>query len=145
MQIFMLKIFAKTMTKWRNFIGRESHVIAVQPPLGSALLKTALNNVLLPTLFNVVKNIVQHCYTWSSATVLAQQCWKIDYSRFCASVLLITNVDHIVQILRFKKILNWNAGLYSFRSIANPKSVRYSIEFYKYSSSKCKQSVCLHY
>ena len=30
---------------------------------GSGLLKTALNNVLLPTLFNVVKNIVQHCYT----------------------------------------------------------------------------------
>ena len=26
---------------------------------------------------------------------------KIGYSRFCASNLLITNVDHIVQILRF--------------------------------------------
>ena len=29
----------------------------------SGLLKTALNNVLLPTLFNVVNNIVQPCYT----------------------------------------------------------------------------------
>ena len=27
------------------------------------LSKTGLNNVLLPTLFNVVNNIVQHCYT----------------------------------------------------------------------------------
>ena len=30
----------------------------------SGLLKTALNNVLLPTLFNVVNNIVQHCWAW---------------------------------------------------------------------------------
>ena len=29
----------------------------------SGLMKTALNNVLLPTLFKVVNNIVQHCYT----------------------------------------------------------------------------------
>ena len=27
----------------------------------SGLMKTALNNVVLPTLFNVVNNIVQHC------------------------------------------------------------------------------------
>ena len=46
-----------------------------------------------------------------------------------------------------KTFLNWNAHLYSINSIANPKSVRYSvslIKFYKYSSSKSKQSVCLH-
>ena len=30
----------------------------------SGLMKTALNNVLLPTLFKVVNNIVQHSYTW---------------------------------------------------------------------------------
>ena len=30
-------------------------------------MKTTLNNVLLPTLFNVVNNIVQHCYTWTQA------------------------------------------------------------------------------
>ena len=29
----------------------------------SGLMKTALNNVLLPTLFKVVNNIVQQCYT----------------------------------------------------------------------------------
>ena len=32
----------------------------------SGLLKTALNNVLLPTLFNVVNNVVQHCWAWIS-------------------------------------------------------------------------------
>ena len=30
----------------------------------SGLIKTGLNNDVLPTLFTVVKNIVQHCYTW---------------------------------------------------------------------------------
>ena len=37
---------------------------------------------------------------------------------------------------------------YSFRSIANQTGVRYSNStsyFKKYSSSKCKQTVCLHY
>ena len=32
----------------------------------SGLMKTALNNVVLPTLFNVVNNIVQHCWAWIS-------------------------------------------------------------------------------
>ena len=31
------------------------------------LLKTGLNTVVLPTLFNVVNNMVQHCYTWLRA------------------------------------------------------------------------------
>ena len=30
-------------------------------------MKTILNNVVLPRLFNVVNNIVQHCYTWLRA------------------------------------------------------------------------------
>jgi hypothetical protein len=32
----------------------------------SRLLKTGCNNVVLPTLFIVVNNIVQHCWTWIS-------------------------------------------------------------------------------
>ena len=38
---------------------------ATQPKIISCkrLLKTGLNNVVLPTLFNDVNNIVQHCYT----------------------------------------------------------------------------------
>ena len=31
------------------------------------LMKPALNNVVLPTLFTVVNNIVQHCWAWISA------------------------------------------------------------------------------
>ena len=30
--------------------------------------------------------------------------FKNGYSRFCTSVLLVTNVDHIAQILHLKKI-----------------------------------------
>ena len=33
MQYFLSKILAKAMWKWRNLIGREIHVTAVQPPL----------------------------------------------------------------------------------------------------------------
>ena len=40
-------------------------LICTRPKIMSynSLLKTGLNNVVLPTLFNVVNNIVQHCYT----------------------------------------------------------------------------------
>ena len=40
----------------------------------SGLMKTALNNVLLPTLFKVVNNIVQHCYTWLQASSGSSTC-----------------------------------------------------------------------
>ena len=48
----------------------------------------------------------------------------------------------------FRIFLNINSISYSFRSIANQNGVRYSDStsyFKKYSSSKCKQTVCLHY
>ena len=32
----MLKIFEKLVSKWRDLIGREIHVTAVQPPLNSS-------------------------------------------------------------------------------------------------------------
>jgi hypothetical protein len=47
----------------------------------------------------------------------------------------------------FRIILNINSISYSFWSIANRSGVRYSDStsyFKKYSSSKCKQTVCLH-
>ena len=53
---------------------------------------------------------------------------------------------HCPNFAFLKTFLNWNARLYSIRSIANPKSVRYSvslIKFYKYikySSSKCNKA-----
>jgi hypothetical protein len=48
----------------------------------------------------------------------------------------------------FRISLNINSISYSFRSIANQHGVRYSDStsyFKKYSSSKCKQVVCIHY
>jgi hypothetical protein len=48
----------------------------------------------------------------------------------------------------FPIFLNINSISYSFRSIANQNGVRYSDStsyFKKYSSSKCKRTVCLHY
>ena len=56
-------------------------------------MKTALNNVLLPTLFNVVNNIVQHFYTQlqanSGSTMLnnivdnIEQCWQQNIVQAC--------------------------------------------------------------
>ena len=48
----------------------------------------------------------------------------------------------------FRIFLNTNSISYSFRSIANQNGVRYSDStsyFKKYSGSKCKRTVCLHY
>ncbi len=57
------------------------------------LLKTGCNNVVLPTLFIVVDNIVQHCYTWlqadSGSTMLNnivdnyEQCGQHNIVAFC--------------------------------------------------------------
>jgi hypothetical protein len=76
--------------------------------------------------------------------------WKS--SPFCASVLLITMWGPLMWKLpkfrMFRIFLNINSISYSFRSIANQNSVRYSDStsyFKKYSSSKCKPTVCLHY
>jgi hypothetical protein len=73
-------------------------------------------------------------------------------SPFCASVLLITMWGPLMWTLpkfrMFRIFLNINSISYSFRSIANQNCVRYSDStsyFKKYSSSKCKQTVCLHY
>ena len=61
----------------------------------SGLIKKALNNVLLPTLFKVfVNKNVQHCYTWlqanSGSTLLVnnvvdniEQCWQQNIVQCC--------------------------------------------------------------
>jgi hypothetical protein len=59
-----------------------------------------------------------------------------------------TSNVNVAQISNFRIFLNINSISYSFRSIANQNGVRYSDStsyFKKYSSSKCKQTVCLHY
>ena len=61
-EISDLRSNVKTIIAVRHFGlgGRES-------------LETAVNNVVLPTLFNAVNNIVQHCYTYCGL-IQAQQC-----------------------------------------------------------------------
>jgi hypothetical protein len=73
-------------------------------------------------------------------------------SPFCASVLRITMWGPLMWTLpkfrMFRIFFNINPISYSFRIIANQNGVRYSDStsyFKKYSSSKCKQTVCLHY
>ena len=73
-------------------------------------------------------------------------------SPFCASVLLITEeVTQIETLSKFRifrtcsELKLW--FIFIYEHIANQNSVRFSVSiiFYKFRSSKCKQSVCLHY
>ena len=59
----------------------------------SGLMKTALNNLLLPTLFKVVNNIVQHCYTRLQANSGSSTC----------SVLL-TTLNNVGSTTLFKPV-----------------------------------------
>jgi transcriptional regulator GlxA family with amidase domain len=67
----------------------------------------------------------------------------------CAHNNVRTSNVNIAQISNVSGIfLNINSFSYSFRSIANQNGVTYSDStsyLKKYSSSKCKQTVCLHY
>ena len=49
MQIKRTKIFPNTTEKWRDFIGREIHVTAVQPPLIPTLQRAYLRDPLCVT------------------------------------------------------------------------------------------------
>ena len=59
----------------------------------SGLMKTALNNVALPTLFKVVNNIVQHCWAWITRN-LVYQCWTI----------LLTTLNNVGSTTLFKAV-----------------------------------------
>jgi hypothetical protein len=89
---------------------------------------------------------------WETKSICRHFCLKWKSSPFCASVLLITMWGPLMWTLStfrmFRIFQNINSITYSFRSIANQNGVRYSDStsyFKKYSSSKCKQTVCLHY
>ena len=59
-----------------------------------------------------------------------------------------TSNVNIAQISNVSNFSEHKLYSYSFRSIANQNGVRYSDStsyFKKYSNSKCKQTVCLHY
>ena len=62
-------------------------------PTCPGLMKTGLNNVLLPRLFDIANNTVQHCWAWtslqSSLTTLnnivnnLEQCWQQNIVQSC--------------------------------------------------------------
>jgi hypothetical protein len=58
-----------------------------------------------------------------------------------------TSNVNIAPISNVSNFVNINSISYSFRSIANQNGVKYSdsTSYFKYSSSKCKQTVSLHY
>ena len=88
-----MSIFAQTISSIPNIELLLVHSIQQKRTTCSGRMKTGLNNVLLPTLFNVVNNIVQHCYTWlqdnSGSTLLnnivdhIEQCWQQNIIQDC--------------------------------------------------------------
>jgi hypothetical protein len=52
------------------YTRKNAQVVAV-------LMKTGLNNVLLPKLFTVVNNIEQYCYTRFRLNNTVQYCWQV--------------------------------------------------------------------
>ena len=53
-------------------------------------MKTGLNNVVRPTLFTVVNNIEQYCYTRFRLNNIVQYCWATQH----CSILLIKQQAH---------------------------------------------------
>ncbi len=64
-------------------------------------MKTGLNNLLLPTLFNVVNNIVQHCYIRFRLNSIVQYCCSNVFSSS-----LNIYVDHFLPCTAVLNILN---------------------------------------
>ena len=60
--------------KHMTTLGEDSHLHTKKRTTCSGMMKTALHNVLLPKLFNVVNNIVQHCYIWFQASSDSTTC-----------------------------------------------------------------------
>jgi hypothetical protein len=53
-----------------TYTAKNGQVVAI-------LMKTGLNNALLPTLFTVVNNIEQYCYTRFRLNNIVQYCWQV--------------------------------------------------------------------
>jgi hypothetical protein len=49
-------------------------------------MKTGLNNILQPTLFTVVNNIEQYCYTRFRLNSIVQYCWQL-WTKHCSNLL----------------------------------------------------------
>jgi hypothetical protein len=53
-----------------TYTAKNDQVVAI-------LMKTGLNNVSLPTLFTVVNNIEEYCYTRFRLNSIVQCCWQV--------------------------------------------------------------------
>jgi hypothetical protein len=62
--------FLPIFTYMHNTRQKNDQVVAI-------LMKTGLNNALLPTLFTVVHNIEQYCYTRFRLNNIVQYCWQV--------------------------------------------------------------------
>ena len=80
----------------------------------SGLMKTALNNVLLPTLFKVVDNIVQHCYTWLQANSGSSTCSVLltTLNNVCSKTLFNAVFIRPEQVVRFLLCTIWGIQVY---------------------------------
>jgi hypothetical protein len=58
-------------------IALRHYVTAKNAQVDAILMKTGLNNVLLPTLFIAVNNIEQYCYTRFRLNNIVQYCWQV--------------------------------------------------------------------
>ena len=65
---------SKSYLKFGYFVLQRTALHSKKCTTCSGLTKTALNNVVLSTLFKVVNNIVQHCYTWLPANSGSSTC-----------------------------------------------------------------------
>jgi hypothetical protein len=52
------------------YTAKNDQVVAI-------LMKTGLNNVVRPTLFTIVNNIEQYCYTRFRLNNIVQYCWQV--------------------------------------------------------------------
>jgi hypothetical protein len=100
------------------------------------------------TLYALVGNTLFGKIVWNmvSLKVEVKSILRIDSAHNNVRTLSCKHCPNFDRMFRI--FLNINSISYSFRSIANQNGVRYSDStsyFRKYSSSKCNQTICLHY
>jgi hypothetical protein len=94
------------------YTAKNDQVVAI-------LMKTGLNNVMWPTLFTVVNNIEQNCYTRFRLNNIVQYCWQV-WTMWAAQhcsilidsrLIIFTRVSMLLQ--RFYSLIlpkNWGWG-----------------------------------
>jgi hypothetical protein len=94
MWIWSNPLYIKYYTYLITYTRKNAQVDAI-------LMKTGLNNVLLPTLFIVVNNIEQYCYTRFRLNNIVQYCWQVwtTWAAKHCSVLLSNGLGVFCHVL----------------------------------------------